>query len=237
MVALLAGICVGVLVAIPPGPISVIILKQTLNHGARRGIIISLGTTLLDFVYCLIFLVATGSVFEKIAGFLEVHSVEVMIFQVLCVIALISYGVHSIRSTAPSSTLELDDSAPSLLPKAFTTHGPFLLGVGLSLMQPANPTFVPLMTYVSLLAHDNGFVQKNSIEYGVFAFGYAAGIVAWLYCIIRLSVQYRSALSVQFLRWLNRFVGLTLVGFGAYLGFRVMSLMKWAEMPRWLFAF
>jgi threonine/homoserine/homoserine lactone efflux protein len=254
MIPLLAGIVVGVVVAIPPGPMSMIILKQTLNHGARRGMVISLGTTTLDFLYCLAFMFAAGTLFGQITAWLAAHAIIVAIFQAVCVVGLIGYGVHSLRLRAPvhadntpqtlaSSAAEQPDT-PKILPKAFTTHGPFLLGLGLSLTQLANPTFVPLMTYVSLTAHDRGFVTSMtgaasaglagaqagaqiSAQYLIFALGYAIGIFAWLYTVIRLSTRYRTALSSSFLLWLNRFVGLTLIVFGGYLAYRLALALGW----------
>jgi threonine/homoserine/homoserine lactone efflux protein len=240
MISLIAGIFTGIIVAIPPGPMSVIILKQTLNHGLRRGLVIGMGTTTLDFFYCLAFLIAAGSVFGKVSTMLDEYSTAFIIFQLLCAIGLVAYGIYSLRPRASQGKAQQADTATEAiteaiaLPASFTTHGPFLLGLGLSLTQIANPTFVPLMTSISLLAHDKGFVHPSVLEYTIFAGGYAIGIFAWLYLIMRLSVRYRDVLSERFLLVLNRFVGLSLITFGTYLGYRLTTVIRWADIMRFL---
>jgi threonine/homoserine/homoserine lactone efflux protein len=237
MIPFFAGLITGVLVAIPPGPMSVVIIKQTLNHGARRGLTVGAGTTTLDFIYCLAFLAAAGRVFGRVTELLSEYETLVLAFQVVCVLGLVAYGLYSLRSRSADETLHNAKSSElPHLPKPFMRHGPFLLGLGLSLTQMVQPTFVPLMTSISLLAHERGFVHSTTMEYGIFALGYAAGIFTWLYCLIHLSMRYRHLLSGRFLTGLNRFIGLTLIGFGTYLGYRVTTLIRWPELGR-LFAF
>lgn len=236
VIAVLFGIMTGIAVAIPPGPISVILLKNTLNHGKRRGILIASGTIVLDFLYCLAFSFAGGSLFGRVEAVLNEFSTAFMVFQAVCVVALLAYGIHSFRNH-PLADASLNEPQYGGLTRRFASHGPFFLGLGLSLMQIANPAFAPLMTYISLLTHDYGIVhQHNALEYGSFSAGYACGIFLWLYTLIRLSLRYRRVLSADFMFRLNRFVGLTLIGFGTYLGYRVTLLIKWSEMLPRLFA-
>lgn len=221
----------------PPGPMGIVIIKQTVNHGARRGLTVGAGTTTIDFLYCLAFLAAAGRVFGQVTELINTYSNVVLAFQVLCVIGLVGYGIHSLRHRSVNETLKQAQGGDlPHLPKPFMRHGPFLLGLGLSLTQMVTPTFVPLMTSISLLAHERGFVHASAAEYLVFALGYGVGIFVWLYCLVNLSMRYRHLLAGRFLPMLNRFVGLTLIGFGTYLGYRVSMLIRWPDLTR-LFAF
>jgi threonine/homoserine/homoserine lactone efflux protein len=237
VIAVLFGILTGIAVAIPPGPMGVILLKNTLNHGKRRGLLIASGTIILDFSYCLAFSFAGGSLFGRVEAVLDEFATVFMVFQAVCVVGLVAYGIHSFRKH-PLADASLKEPQYSSLTRRFASHGPFFLGLGLSLTQIANPTFAPLMTYISLLTHEHGIVhQHNALEYISFSAGYAGGIFLWLYTLVRLSLRYRRVLSADFMFRLNRFVGLTLIGFGTYLGYRITMLIKWSDMVPRLFAF
>ncbi len=227
---------IGILAAIPPGPLAVIILKNTLHHGKNRGIAISAGVTTMDFFYCLVFAFATGSIFTKLSLYAERFSSIILVFQVCFVIGIVFYGIYSFRNHSYPDAPTTEGTKKFAYTRKLAQHGPFFFGLGLALTQLANPTFIPFMTYLSLLAHEQGFVRPYWADYLVFAAGYALGVFTWLYTIIRLSLRYKAALPADVMLRLNRFIGLTLIGFGTYLGYRVTMLIKWADMVRLIFA-
>lgn len=239
ILALGVGILVGIVVAIPPGPLGFVIIKNTLQHGKARGLIIGAGTTLMDFIYCLFFVFATGSVFSSISSYLEQFSHAFLLFQVCCVLGFILYGWYNIRNRTITETDLPNHSKPpkTKIVRELAQRGPFILGAGLALTQLANPTFVPFMTYLSLFVHEQGLVHPESLEWLFFALGYSAGIFAWIYILVGLSVRYRQVLSAEFMRRLNQFVGYTMIGFGTYLGYRVGMLIKWMDIFRLVVAF
>lgn len=234
ILALGVGILVGIIVAIPPGPLGFVIIKNTLQHGKKRGLVIGAGTSVMDFIYCLFFIFATGSIFSSISSYLEQYSHLFLLFQICCVLGFIVYGWYNVRNRSIAEADSASNSQPrkTKIVRELAQRGPFILGLGLAVTQLANPTFAPFMTYLSLFVHEQGLVHPETFEWLFFATGYAVGIFTWIYILVGLSLRYRKVLSAEFIRRLNQLVGYTMIGFGTYLGYRVGMLIKWMDVFR-----
>jgi threonine/homoserine/homoserine lactone efflux protein len=266
ILAFLTGIVIGIAVAIPPGPVMFVLIRNSLQHGKRYALKISYGIALLDLIYSFTFSLATGSILTFINGFVIEHPKLVIAFQVICILGLIAYGARSLWKSfhapapdapapdapapdAPAPDAPAPDAAQLALentredttnderisalhrPKNATSEkpgimerignqGPFFLGIALSLTHLINPTFVPLMTTVSYVAQEYGFMKAGVLSHHIaFAVGYAAGVLAWLFCLIQVSMRFRNIFSNGMMLIVNRVLGLTLIGVGVYWGY------------------
>ena len=61
VLGLLAGIIIGVVLAIPPGPVALTAMRVSLTKGARQGSLVGLGTGFMDFVYCALAIFTAGA--------------------------------------------------------------------------------------------------------------------------------------------------------------------------------
>lgn len=234
--ALLSGIVVGFILAMPPGPIAVAVMKSGLQDTFRKGLSIGFGAALMDIVYCLLVMLATASVADQTTAFISNNTLLVLGFQAACVVVMIGYGVLNLR--VKRTPLHVDN--PNETPRQtwlqrFSNKGPFFIGVGISLTNLANPTFLPSLAYMTVLMHQYGAVEAHLADHVLFSFGFGVGMLGWITVLLRLIVRFRSRMSPRFIEGLHRFAGLTFIGFGTYIGFRVFSVIKWPELLRLAF--
>lgn len=233
--ALLSGIVVGFLLAMPPGPIAVAVMKSGLQDTFRKGIGIGLGAALMDILYCLLVMLATASVADETTAFLSNNTLLVLGFQATCVVVMIGYGVLNLRVKRTPLAVGPDATSRQTWLQRFNDKGPFFVGVGISLTNLANPTFLPSLAYMTVLMHQYGAVDAQLSDHLLFSFGFGAGMLGWITVLLRLIVRFRSRMSPRFIEGLHRFAGLTFIGFGTYIGFRVFSVIKWPELLRLAF--
>lgn len=229
--ALLSGIIVGFVLAMPPGPIAVAVMKSGLKDTFRKGIGIGIGAALMDIFYCLILMLTTSSIVGETAAFLSNNQLLVLFFQLACVVVMIGYGVLNLRVKRTPLAVEGENKRPSLVER-ISSKGPFFIGIGISLTNLANPTFLPSLGYMTLLMQQYGVVEHNSSDHILFSIGFGVGMFGWISLLLRMMIRYRDRMSPRFIEGLHRFAGLTFIGFGTYIGFRVFSVVKWPELLR-----
>lgn len=224
---LLTGVVLGLLVAIPPGPVMVVIVRAALNSGKNHALRIAYGIALLDVIYSFVFSLATGKIVSTVDGIMNRFPHLLTIIQAIAIVGLIVYGAISLRSNlskAAETLPKTDETAPTEPNFGFMNrvarYGPFFLGVALSLTHLANPTFIPLMTTVSYVASKYGFMQAGVVfHHAFFAVGYAIGVLSWLVFLTYMALRYRHVFSGALMVKINRLLGFTMIGFGTYWGY------------------
>ena len=227
ILTLLTGIVLGLLVAIPPGPVMVVIVRAALNHGKQYALRIAYGIAMLDVIYSFVFSLATGTIVSAVDSFLVRFPYTLTIVQAAAVVGLIVYGIISLRTNRRSKVKVLPDEVAETVPEPtfgimsrIAAYGPFFIGVALSLTHLANPTFVPLMTTVTYVASKYGFMHSGvMMEHILFALGYAAGVLSWLVFLTAMTLRYRHIFSSAVMVRINRLLGVTMIGFGTYWGY------------------
>lgn len=234
--ALLSGIIIGFVLAMPPGPISVAVMKSGIDNNERKGIMVGLGAAVMDGIYCVLLMLATSAIIEEISFYFSTFPLAFFIFQVICVVGMMLYGFVNLRI----KRTKLHISLPKQYKKSFfdklNANGPFFIGIGLALANLANPTFIPSLTYITMFVHQYHVVESSVACSLLFSFGFGVGTMIWDYLLLRLIIRFRSQMSPRFVESLHRCAGLTFIGFGTLLGYRVFSLIKWADIIRIIFA-
>ncbi|MBK9247681.1 MAG: LysE family transporter [Ignavibacteria bacterium] len=238
IVTLLVGVAVGFILAIAPGPVGVTILKSGLRGDQRSGALISFGASFLDFVYSLLAMLTATMFFGTLQALFVNHPIIMFFFQLFCIAAMIIYGFMQFRTTTLTQESTSARNPNSLI--AFTTrlkkNGPFFLGVGIALANIANPTFLPSLTYTSMLVQHSSLIETTVLGSVVYSIGFGLGNFGWLYGLLRVVLHYRERFSPSLTIRIHRFAGATMIGAGAILGYRVLLLTKWTELLRFVVA-
>jgi putative LysE/RhtB family amino acid efflux pump len=236
--ALLAGIVIGIVLAMPPGPVAVTAIRLSMDKGLRHGTLVGLGTAFMDFFYCLIAIFATSAVLHIVTRFVDKYPLLILAFQIVVVVAVIIFGVINIKQKNKliNPEIELPDKKISFLSK-LSHKGPFLLGVAVALTNIANPTFLPTLAYLTVAVQKTGLIERSWISNILFSVGFGFGNFLWIYAVSKVIVFYKDKISVTAIARIHQFAGLTLIGVGTLLGYRVLTLTHWAEIARFAFAF
>jgi putative LysE/RhtB family amino acid efflux pump len=238
ILSLLAGLIIGFVMAMPPGPVAVTAIKLGLEKGAKHGYQIGLGTSIIDFFYCMIAMFATSAVLALLGDFSDRYPLLTLFIQLSIVAGMMIYGFVTLKSKKNPLEEETDIKAKKL--KFFDNlahRGSFFLGIAVALANIANPTFLPSLAYVSLNVQKLGLIELTTIGNLSYALGFGFGNFLWIYFLIRLLTHYRSKFSDKFIIMIKKFAGYTLIGFGSILGYRVFEFTKWSEILRFVFAF
>jgi threonine/homoserine/homoserine lactone efflux protein len=141
---------------------------------------------------------------------------------------LVFLGIKSLRTRKTLTDLESAEQKVELrIKKKFGLHGPFLLGV---LLYLANPTFLPYWLGVSGLLQRYGLLIPNSTNFFLFSIGVGVGSALWFYLILVFLLKRAVALTPAIINGIYRFSGVTLLGFGSYLGYRLVTVTNWTPL-------
>lgn len=235
-VSILVGLIIGFILAMPPGPVAVTAIKFSLDKGVKRAIFFGFGTGLMDFIYCTVIVFATSAVFQIIDTFAEDFPELKFLFQFAVVLAIMIYGFLHLKNTKKSIDIENVPQNNSKIVNKLSNKGPFFIGIALALANIANPTFLPTLAYVTMNVQGLNLIENNFFSNLFFAIGFGLGNLSWIYLLIKVVNHYKSKMSERFLAKINQFAGLTLIGFGTLLGYRIL-FPKLAEIFRFVFAF
>jgi threonine/homoserine/homoserine lactone efflux protein len=238
IIALLAGLVVGIVLAIPPGPVAVTTVKLTLDNGRRKSLIAATGTAMLDVFFCLIAVFTASLMLDLLMNFTENNQVLYLVFQITVVLLIFAFGILQIRKKKQIiNPSEIPTSKRFKFLEELPKKGPFFLGIAVALTNIANPGFFPSLTYVAMNAEAFGFVDSGIFSKLLFSLGFGFGNYLWLYLLTKVISHYKSKMSELTLARIHEFAGYTLIGFGTILGWRVLAFTKWPEVVRLVFAF
>ncbi len=234
LISLLFGTIIGLILALPPGPVGVSAIKLGMSNGRKSGTQLALGTGLMDFFYCLIAISATSAAVNAIKSISGDYPFLILGFQLTVVVAFVVLGI--INLNAKKAENPLDNKGNRFLDK-FKSKGPFLLGIAVATANMANPTFLPSLAWVTMNVHTYELILNNHLSNLMFAIGFGLGNFLWLYLLVRFIVMYKDRLSSKMVLRLRQFAGVTFLSFGTILGVRLISITKWPEILRLVFAF
>ncbi len=147
-------------------------------------------------------------------------------------VLLLVLGIRSLRTRHTLDELHTaEEKAEQRISKRFGLHGPLLLGM---LLYVANPSFLPYWIGVSGVLKSHGLLVPSTGNNLSFAIGVGIGAAAWFYLILVLILRRKRALSPGFITGIYKFSGVTLLGFGAYMGYRLAFLTDWSPLVRML---
>ncbi|WP_029005673.1 LysE family translocator [Azorhizobium doebereinerae] len=199
------------LAAVSPGPDFAMVVRQSVVHGRRSGILTSLGigaAILFHAAYTVAGL-----------GLLVAHSL--LAFNILKwagAAYLVYVGVKTWRAPPPSYAVDLADTRPDTAGRRFGDAGDLTLGFLTNALNPKAVLFF-LSIFTTLVSPET----PQALQMG-YAAGMAGLLAAW-FCIVSVFFTGRAvqARLSRIGRWFNRITGGALIGLGLRLALQRAS--------------
>lgn len=199
------GMIVGLTLAVPVGPISLVCIHRTVAGGRLHGIFSGLGVATSDSFYAAVAFLGLTAVSGMIIG----HQTA---FRLVAGIALVLVGIQVFRSV-PSAVRE---SAKD--PESYIRDYLSLLAIA-----AANPLtiifFITILPGFGVVAHGTTLIAAVPFVAGVFL-----GSAVWWIILCSSLGSVRSRLSVDNLRWINRISGTLITCFGVGMLFLLLAV-------------
>ncbi len=236
--ALVIGVMIGYILAIPPGPIGMAAIRTGIRSGWIAAVKLAIGAGLFDVIYCALAMLATSAIVDILRDLENTTPLATVIFQLLIVAVMIGFGIMQMRERPikPNDHHENGAERPRNMIEWFKSHGPFFVGVGFAVANLANPTFVPSLAAMTTFIQKLDWFQSTLGNNLAFALGFGVGNTLWLFTLARLVIANRSRMTPTFIQRIQQVTGVTLIGFGTFYGLRVILVTKWAEILRFVLA-
>jgi threonine/homoserine/homoserine lactone efflux protein len=238
--ALLVGMLLGFVLAIPPGPIGMMAVKYSLDKGYRRVLEYSLGTAGLDMVFAIIAAFAASAVSRYLASLSIDNQHLVLAFQFLVVAGLVGFGIAVLKTNkkkvnSKSDEIKIFGRNKTEFIESLQTKGAFAFGLAFAMTNLANPTFLPFLAFLSIQIHKLGIIENTVTMNLIYGVGFGIGNFIWLNLLSRIIIRYKSKLSLSALGMIDKFAGITFLSFAGIILYRVLTVTKWTEIFRFAF--
>lgn len=235
--AILIGLLAGFILAMPPGPVGITAIKYGLITGIKSGNKYAFANFLMDFIYCFIAIFATSTIANQIIAVTDSHPFFVLGIQAIIVTALIIFGFLNIKNSKGSNFSNKVRTTKYNFVNKFENKGPFLLGIAIALTNLANPSFFGTLTWLSVNIFALDLIKNVFSQKALFALGFGLGNFLWLMLLMRVVAKFKHRLSEQMMARIQQFAGISFIGFGTFLGARLLMFTKWGELLKYVFAF
>jgi threonine/homoserine/homoserine lactone efflux protein len=194
--ALLRGVMLGFVGAIPVGPVNATVIDTAIRKCVRRAFCIGLGGAFVDFLYSQIAALGLLSVLARAPSLRSA-------FLLAGGVILVVFGAITVSRPPVPAVLPDGPPAPGGRFRAFLT------GVAITVMNPANflSWFLLAGTVLAGLDHFECFIA---------GLGIFAGTAVWFVLLTQLAAMGRVKLGPR-AAWITRAVGATLVIYGVFL--------------------
>ncbi len=234
MYAFAAGLIIGFVLAIPPGPVAVTSMRVAFTKGLKHATSVGFGNGVMDFTFASVFLFATSAMKEGLNGFADESPAIWLALQIAIVTGIVVFGIYNLRMKKSALNFDPDSSDDRIgrLFHALASKGPFFLGIAIALTNIFNPAFLPTLAAISAGAHKYILTDPNApaTAYVMFAFGFGVGNFSWLYLLVRLALKFREKVSEATMVRVHKIAGAVLILFGAVLGYKIYAATEWSEV-------
>ncbi|MCX6139393.1 MAG: LysE family transporter [Candidatus Kapabacteria bacterium] len=225
IVALLIGIVVGFVLAIPPGPIGMASVRVGLRDGWRQAFKLSVGAGLFDLIYCSLAMWASSGVVNVLHALEADNPMVTLGIQFIVAAVMIGFGITQIReSPVIKEGVDKHHRGEAIINRV-SSNGPFFVGIGFALANLANPTFIPTVVAMTTFVQKVGFFEQDLSNAIAFSLGFGIGNALWLTTLVRLVLAFRGRMTPTFMHRIEQFTGVTLVGFGLYYAIRLLAVI------------
>lgn len=228
--ALLTGLIVGYVLAIPPGPIGMAAIRLGLRGRMSDVWQLAVGAGLLDLLYCLLAMWTSAGIIDLLVprGAGREYSGLITAAQALIALAMLVAGIVVLVTSRRHDIDEAADAATEL-PTAVSRWralAPFLTGVAFAITNLANPTFIPSLMIMSGTIRSAGLVGYSMPDIVQFSFGFGTGNALWLVTLGLIIRRLRHRLSERLLTAIRVVTAALLIGAGSYYGVSIgMSII------------
>jgi threonine/homoserine/homoserine lactone efflux protein len=227
--ALLVGLVVGFVLAIPPGPIAIACLSQALAGQARASLALALSASALDIGYALLAAFASSALVGALRGLVTDNAWYLLAFQGGCIVVLVVLGLCYCRPPGVAGRPRQEERDDRTLDDA----SPYLRGVLIALTNLASPTFLPSLIFTMSLLHARGWVGHDVGDHVMYALGFGAGAALWFVLLLRTLTRLRSQFSPTVIPMLSRVAGGVFLLFALMLAYNMVTTTAWSRLPGW----
>ncbi len=202
---IITGIVIGLAVAAPIGPINLMCIQRSLNHGFLAGLMTGAGAVAGDGVFAA--LSAFG--LAAISGLINSHSSWI---EAVGGILLLVMGIRVFIQSPPSSKSKAPP--PSVVRHAGLFSGTFLLTI-------TNPA--TMLGFIALFGA-GGLVRSpgNYAAAGIMVLSVMAGSFIWWVIVSGTVSRYRHRFSSATMRRIDHISGVLILGFGLFVLLRLL---------------
>ncbi|MDZ4745194.1 MAG: LysE family transporter [bacterium] len=234
IIAILFGCLVGFILAIPPGPIGMASIRMGIRDGWSATLKLALGAGLFDVIYCALAMLASAAIKTYFEGIETSYPLIAIGLQILIAIAMVIFGVIMFREPPPAEADKPKHMRGEKVVSLAEGHGPFFIGIGFAVANLANPTFIPTLAAITTFVRAQEIYTANVASDIFFAIGFGAGNMLWLATLVKLVLKFRDRMTPTLLKRIQQGSGVTLIGFGAFYGIRII-VTRWDDISRALF--
>lgn len=221
--SLLAGILIGLLLAIPPGGIVLVGLNLAMTKGFRRAVPYAYGTMLIDMCYALIAVLGARVVLDFYTKSMEAYPVVIIGVQALIVAGLLAYGTYLLIRRTPIVQRDAEGGlAVNTRAARATRRTPFLLGFGLNLSNIFSPTFLVALAILASQAEAFGVLDGDLLDNILYAVGFGIGNTIYLQTGMKLVEKYTQRMQNRHIMRIQKIAGVAFAAIGGMLCFHVM---------------
>ena len=190
--------------SLPFGMINMTVAHTAIRKGFSHGIATAVGAALIELVQVFIALKFTWLFHEN-------PNVE-RVFQIIATVVFFAGGVYFMFFAKSKPSIAEGETK-------YSKRGDFMRGVGISSL---NLMVIPYWIFYATLLTTNGIMVKDNTHVVVFSVGVMSGTFALLVCYALLGAKILSK-SEQITRWVNKFIGLLLIGFGVFQVYKMVG--------------
>ncbi|HWF63287.1 MAG TPA: LysE family translocator [Rhizomicrobium sp.] len=200
IVLILAGVAMGLIAAVPIGPVNIICIRRSFTFGPLNGFVSGLGAALGDGVFAAITFFGLTAIAQLIQSYDPV-------IEVVGGALLVWFGVHALRAPIPARVDDADksDSGASTLFRAIAST--FVLTI-------TNPA--TLIAFASMFASFRGLVggADSFVDAEFVVAGVVAGSAGWWLVLTTLIGLFHTRITDRTVRIINRASGALVASFG-----------------------
>jgi threonine/homoserine/homoserine lactone efflux protein len=200
IVLILAGVAMGLIAAVPIGPVNIICIRRSFTFGPLNGFVSGLGAALGDGVFAAITFFGLTAIAQLIQSYDPV-------IEVVGGALLVWFGVHALRAPIPARVDDADksDSGASTLFRAIAST--FVLTI-------TNPA--TLIAFASMFASFRGLVggADSFVDAEFVVAGVVAGSAGWWLVLTTLIGLFHTRITDRMVRIINRASGALVASFG-----------------------
>jgi threonine/homoserine/homoserine lactone efflux protein len=200
-VIIFLGFFIGLIAAIPIGPVNLLVVRRTLAYDPLHGFMSGLGAVLADAVYASI----TGFGFTAIAQLIKGHSTTL---QVVGGLMLLFFGAR-MYVAPPNIRLENGDQQGES--KALPLLRAMMSTFALAVTNPAT-----LLAFTAMFAGVAGWVGQEASFYGAafLVVGVLAGSTFWWFALTTITGLFHRHIDERVMTVINKVSGVIITAFG-----------------------
>ncbi len=190
--------------SLPFGMVNMSVAHTAIRKGMAPAMYMAVGVSLVELIQAYIAL--------KFTWLFNENALIERIFQIIATVAFFGGGIYFLFFAKPKPTTETDEPVGR-------RRNDFFKGMFLSSL---NLLAIPFWISFAAILTANDLLEKDDLHVFVFAVGTAVGTFGLLVFYSLLGAKVFSK-SEQIKKWINKFIGLLLVGFGVYQIYKLLN--------------